>query len=153
MEWFETWTVWHWLILGFALLIAELALPGIFLLWWGLAAIAVAGLMKCFPDFSLASLGIIYAILATLLSLGWWKYQHKKDLSDEKRSHLNQRDHAMLGSVGFVQEIHDNGIGRGHFGDTTWRIQSAQHDKLCVGDSIQVLSVQGITLIVQKVNQ
>ncbi|WP_386693122.1 MULTISPECIES: NfeD family protein [unclassified Lonepinella] len=152
MEWFATWTVWHWLILGFVLLIAEIAIPGIFLLWWGLAAIVVAGIMQVFPALSLASLGIIYAILATILSVLWWKYQHKKDLVDEKHSHLNQRDHAMLGTVGIVREINDNGIGRGHFGDTTWRIQQAHNEMLQVGDRIKVLTVQGITLIVQKVN-
>ncbi|MDH2927148.1 NfeD family protein [Lonepinella koalarum] len=152
MEWLATWTAWHWLILGFALLIAEIILPGVFLLWWGLAAIVVAGIIKVFPTLSLASAGIIYAILASILSVIWWKYQHKKDLVDEKQSRLNQRDHAMLGTIGIVQEINHNGIGRGHFGDTTWRIQQLSDERLQVGDRIQVISVQGITLTVQKVN-
>lgn len=30
MEWFSTWSLWHWLILGFVLLIAELVIPGCF---------------------------------------------------------------------------------------------------------------------------
>ena len=48
-EWFETWTVWHWLILGFGLLIAEIAAPGVFLLWWGCAAIVTALLSLLLP--------------------------------------------------------------------------------------------------------
>ena len=52
MEWFVNWSIWHWLILGFVLLIAEIAMPGVFLLWWGLAAIVVAGIMTSFSSSS-----------------------------------------------------------------------------------------------------
>ncbi|MDY4595203.1 MAG: NfeD family protein [[Pasteurella] aerogenes] len=149
MEWLVDWSVWHWLILGFVLLIAELIIPGVFLLWWGLAALITAGLMA-FSSLSLIVLTIIYALLALLLSLIWWKYQHSKDLSDQSHSSLNQRDHAMLKSRGTVQEIASNGIGRGYFGDTTWRIQG-QH--LQVGDVIEVDAVVGITLHVRKIEQ
>lgn len=149
IEWFSTWTVWHWLILGFGLLIAEIVIPGIFLLWWGIAAIITAGLTALFPALSLVVSGIIYALLSLALSIAWWKYQHGKDQSDQKNSALNQRDHAMLGSKGTVQEIAPNGIGRGFFGDTTWRIQG---ENLQPGDLVEVINVQGITLFVQKIS-
>lgn len=144
-----SWTLWHWLILGFGLLIAEIFMPGVFLLWWGIAAIITAGLTALFPQISLTVVAIGYAILSAVLSLLWWKYQHSKDLADDKKSVLNQRDHAMLGQIGTVQEIADNGIGRGKFGDTTWRIQG---ENLQPNDPIEVLSVIGITLIVAKRN-
>ncbi|MGC6406127.1 NfeD family protein [Bisgaard Taxon 45] len=149
MEWFSTWSPWHWLILGFVLLIAELVLPGVFLLWWGLAAVVIAGVMALIPSVSLTVLAISYAILAIILSVVWWKYQHGKDKADQLHSSLNQRDHAMLGTRGTVQEIAPHGIGRGHFGDTTWRIQGAD---LQVGDLVEVYQVDGITLKVKKVN-
>ena len=147
VEWFSIWGVWHWLVLGFVLLIAEIAVPGIFLLWWGLAAIVMAVVMALIPTISLTVLGIIYAILATILSLIWWKYQHSRDKADDQQSALNQRDHAMLGATGLVEEMSANHIGRGRFGDTTWRIQG---ENLVVGDRIKVQSVQGITLTVIK---
>ncbi|OZN24993.1 hypothetical protein CFY87_06620 [Actinobacillus seminis] len=149
MEWLVNWSVWHWVILGFVLLIAELMIPGVFLLWWGLAALITAGLMT-FSSLSLIALTIIYALLALLLSLIWWKYQHSKDLSDQSYSSLNQRDHAMLKARGTVQEIAANGIGRGYFGDTTWRIQGKH---LQVGDVIEVEAVAGITLQVRKIKE
>ncbi|MDO5054041.1 MAG: NfeD family protein [Pasteurella oralis] len=149
MEWFSTWNVWHWLILGFVLLIAEIVIPGVFLLWWGLAALVTAGIMALIPSLSLTVLVISYAILALIFSVVWWKYQHSKDKSDQSHSSLNQRDHAMLGAKGTVKEMARNGIGRGHFGDTTWRIQGNQ---LQVGDLVEVIGVEGITLLVNKVN-
>lgn len=90
MEWLATWSVWHWLILGFGLLIAEILIPGVFLLWWGLAAIIIAGVMALFVTLSLTFLVIGYAILAIILSFSWWKYQHGKDLQDQSHSSLNQ---------------------------------------------------------------
>jgi|GEM_PF-5111676 len=32
-DWLINWTLWHWLILGFILLIGEVLTPGIFLQW------------------------------------------------------------------------------------------------------------------------
>ena len=34
---------WHWIVLGFALVIAELAVPAFFIIWFGLGAL-LAGL-------------------------------------------------------------------------------------------------------------
>ena len=149
-EWFETWTVWHWLILGFGLLIAEIAAPGVFLLWWGCAAIVTALLSLLLPTLPFSMLSVFYAILAVLLSFLWWKYQHGKDNKDQSKTTLNQRDHAMIGKKGTVRDISANGIGRGYFGDTTWRIQG---EHLAVNDIVQVQRVEGITLVVKKVMQ
>ncbi|PJG84006.1 NfeD family protein [Caviibacterium pharyngocola] len=150
MDWLTTWTLWHWLILGFVLLIAEILLPGVFLLWWGLAALVISAVAALMPDLSLIALTIAYAVLALLFSMCWWKYQHKKDQKDQRQTSLNQRDHAMLGARGTVQEIAQNGIGRGHFGDTTWRIQGMD---LQSGDVIEVQKVEGITLLVRKIEK
>ena len=149
-EWLTTWTLWHWLVLGFVLLIVEIMVPGVFLLWWGLAALGTALVQFLIPAFSLTELAIFYALLACILSVGWWKYQHGKDHRDQVKTALNQRDHAMLGKRGTVQEIASNGIGRGVFGDTTWRIQG---ECLRANDLIEVKAVSGITLIVQKVTE
>ena len=150
MEWFVNWSIWHWLILGFVLLIAEIAMPGVFLLWWGLAAIVVAGIMKLFPALPLSALVVIYAIIAIILSIIWWRYQHNKDQADQSQSVLNQRDHAMIGARGKVLEMAENGIGRGAFGDTTWRIKG---HGLSVNDLIEVTGVNSITLNVIKIKE
>ncbi len=56
----------------------------------------------------------------------------------------------MLGKKGTVLEIGSNGIGRGAFGDTTWRIQG---EHLTVNDLVVVERVDGITLLVKKVTE
>ncbi|MDE3966314.1 NfeD family protein, partial [Glaesserella parasuis] len=53
MEWLSGWTA--WLIFGFILLILETLIAGIFIMWWGFAAIIVA----------------IYALLPSKVCRGW----------------------------------------------------------------------------------
>ena len=145
-DWLTTWSVWHWLVLGFVLLIAETLVPGVFLLWWGLAAIVAAGVMVLVPSLSLTALAIFYAILAIILSLLWWKYQHNK-ISGPITYNLKSKGSSLLGKKGTVLEIGSNGIGRGAFGDTTWRIQG---EHLTVNDLVVVERVDGITLLVKR---
>ena len=148
MEWLTDWGAWHWLILGFVLLIAEILVPGVFLLWWGLSAIVIAVITKLIPTLPLSFLAVMYAVIVSILSIIWWRYQHGKDQIDQSKSVLNQRDHAMIGAQGKVLEIGENGIGRGAFGDTTWRIQGRD---LAVNDIVEVTAVDSITLKVNKI--
>lgn len=98
MEWLTSWTAWHWLILGLVLLIAEIMMPGVFLLWWGLAAIVISGVSLALPSIPISIILTCYALLAIALSLVWWYYQHNKDKADQHHTSLNQRDHAMIGT-------------------------------------------------------
>ncbi|MDE4025415.1 NfeD family protein [Glaesserella parasuis] len=146
MEWLSGWTA--WLIFGFILLILETLIAGIFIMWWGFAAIIVAILLILFPNIELVWQPTIFAILAILFSLAWWKYQHSKDQQEDQQADLNARDHAMIGLQGTVVEVLDSGVARGKFGDTTWRVIG---NALQVGDNIQVEKVDGITLFVRVV--
>ncbi|MCT8616817.1 NfeD family protein [Glaesserella parasuis] len=146
MEWLSGWTA--WLIFGFILLILETLIAGIFIMWWGFAAIIVAILLILFPNIEFGWLATIFVVLSILFSLAWWKYQHSKDQQEDQQADLNARDHAMIGLQGTVVEVLDSGVARGKFGDTTWRVIG---NTLKVGDNIQVEKVDGITLFVRVV--
>lgn len=148
MDWLFNWT--GWLILGFILLTLELIIPGVFIMWWGFSAIILAILIALLPDLSQAIQMSIFAILALVFSLIWWKYQHHKDKQDDKATVLNSREHSMIGTQGLIVETLENGIARGKFGDTTWRVMGIG---LNVGDKVQVQKVDGITLSVSKVER
>lgn len=145
MEYLNNWTA--WLIFGFILLILELAIPGVFLMWWGFAAIITATVASFL---SLTWQISFFAVLATFFSLAWWKYQRKKDQIDDRQTELNARNHHLIGSIGVVEEITPTNIIRAKFGDTTWKVQG---ENLNVGDKVQVLKTEGIVLLVRKVNE
>ncbi|MGQ8820108.1 NfeD family protein [Bibersteinia trehalosi] len=145
MDWLLNWA--GWLSLGFLLLALELIAPGVFIMWWGLAALILAAVSALLPNFEPAYQVTIFAVLAITFSLVWWKYQHGKDQQDDEHSSLNSREHAMIGARGVIVEILENGIARGKFDDTTWRVIG---ENLRIGDSVQVFRVEGITLFVKK---
>lgn len=145
MEWLFSWT--GWLVLGFVLLALELLIPGVFIMWWGFAAVILAAVVALFSDLEPTIQITAFAVLALIFSLIWWKYQHRKDEQDDKSTSLNSREHAMIGTQGVVVEILENGIARGKFGDSTWRVIGSE---LQLGDKIQVQNVEGITLYVTK---
>ena len=59
-DWLTTWSVWHWLVLGFVLLIAETLVPGVFFIVvgaWRLRGVT-AGVMALVPSLSLTALAV-----------------------------------------------------------------------------------------------
>lgn len=146
MEFWSNWTI--WLSIGFVLLILELMIPGVFLMWWGLAAMITALSAKFFPTLSLGELSTIFALFAVLFSLIWWKIQRNRDQVDDRQTDLNSREHHLIGTVGVVVEVVSGNIIRAKFGDTTWKVIG---DNLQLGDNVEVLKVEGITLLVRKI--
>lgn len=61
------WNEWHWFMLGSVLLVAEIAVPGMFLLWWGLAVAVIAGVMKLILPIPLFVLVSIYIAIILVL--------------------------------------------------------------------------------------
>ena len=147
MAWLAEWGMIHWLVLGFILLILEIIVPGIFFLWWGIAALIIAAVSYFFL-LSIVVSGVLFAVLATVASVCWWRYQSWKNRQDLSVNLLNQRGLAMQGQQGRVTEVLSGNTARASFGDTTWRVEGQE---LQVGDLVEVIAVRGITLLVRKV--
>ena len=49
---------WHWIVLGIALVIAELAVPAFFIIWFGLGALLVGLAMLAVPLGATAQIGL-----------------------------------------------------------------------------------------------
>lgn len=148
MAWLADWGMIHWLILGFILLILEIMIPGIFFLWWGISALII-GVISYFLLLSLAVSGVLFAIIAIIASVCWWRYQQWKNREDLSVEKLNQRGLAMIQQQGNVTEVLSGNTARAAFGDTTWRVEG---QGLQVGDKVEVVAVHGITLIVRKLS-
>ena len=64
---------WHWLVLGFSLMIAEIFIPTFASLWFGAAAVIVAALAWLLP-ISLLFQVLIWLTLSVLFMFAWVKY-------------------------------------------------------------------------------
>ncbi|QPC85458.1 NfeD family protein [Mesorhizobium sp. NBSH29] len=132
---------WNWMVLGFVLLALEIIVPGIFLMWIGLGALAVGALSLAIWDaafwswqvqtivFLAASLGIAYA--GNRLMGGGRE-------SDTDQPLLNRRGAQLIGRTATLSEPIVNGHGRVKIGDTLWRISGPD---LPTGATVRVTSV------------
>ena len=144
---------WHWILLGIVLVLGEIAITTFFIVWFGLAAIAVGLLLLLFPDINLTFQILTWTVLSVAMAVFWFKVM--KPLSiDRTKAGLSRE--MIVGEVGQVLQVPEQGRrGRMRFpapvlGADEWEIIST--DSLSAGDRVQVRDVSGNTLIVEKFN-
>ena len=92
VEWIIGLDAWAWIILGVVLIGLELAAPGVFLLWLGLAAVAT-GLVDGMADLSWQASTLLFAALSVVAVLVG-RALSRPDVSRETSS-LNRRGAAL----------------------------------------------------------
>jgi len=142
---------WHWIILGIVLVISEVFLFSFFILWFGAGAIIVGLILLLFPEYSLVAQILTWSLVSSALAWSWFKYL--KPLSiDKTKAGLSSE--AIQGEIGQVlSPPNDERRGVLRFpapilGADEWLFIS--EDSLEIGDRVQVSSVSGNSLIVNK---
>ena len=132
---------WFWLTLGGLLLIAEMLGTSGYLLWSGLAALAV-GLIRWLLPFSWGTQGVLFALLTLLAAFLWYRWLAQR----QKHSGvlLNQRGRQMTGMQLTLDDNLINGLGHVRVGDSSWRVQA--DSDLPAGTRVVVICVEGVTL-------
>ncbi|CCN48114.1 putative Nodulation efficiency, NfeD [Vibrio nigripulchritudo MADA3029] len=140
---------WHWIALGLVLLCGELLGTAGYLLWIGISAILVS-IVKLLLPMSWELQWVCFAVFSLVTTWLWWRYQHKKDVLDDKATDLNQKDKQLVGQITRLEEDIQAGRCRIRVGDTTW---SAVSEKaLTAGTTVKVTSVNGIILTIEAVD-
>jgi len=139
---------WAWWILGIALLVAEIAVPGNFLVWVGIAGILTGVLSNMFWETSWWVWEVQWLTFAALSALTLWlgrRWLHRsRHQSDEPT--LNQRGASLIGrTADLVDPIH-NGRGRVKIGDTIWTVTGPD---LPAGSRVKVVASDGSALRVE----
>ncbi|WP_029353661.1 NfeD family protein [Bosea sp. 117] len=139
----ETLGPWSWFILAGLLMIGELAAPGAYLLWLGLAA-AACGAVGFLVDLPWQAEILLFAVLAlAMVALGRWVTPRPSEGSD--RPFLNRRAEGYVGRSFVLDEPIVGGVGRVRIDDTVWRIVGADQP---AGSRVVVQRVDGATLVV-----
>ncbi len=146
---FEQILYWHWIVLGLLLVILEMLLPGFVLIWFGVGALLVGGLLYVIPEMSWEWQLLVFSIFS-LTSVFAWRYWSKNNLTDDPESDiLNQRGRALIGRETLLIEPIVNGVGRIQVDDTFWRVNGKDLED---GKLIRVVDVEGATLKVEHVS-
>jgi len=117
---------WWWVVLALALGAVEMATMSFFLIWPGLAALAMAGILLLAPNMS-GTLQIgLFAVLAVLFTFaGRYLFARFGDGGGDAADGLNNRATYLVGRYAVVLEF-DNGSGAVEIDGIRWRAQWAQ---------------------------
>ncbi len=114
---------WHWLVLGAALIGLEAILPGVFLLWFGIAGVAtgvilLAPLLLVLPVPWQGQV-LLFAVLS-VVSIVIGRRVAQRDAEHTDRPHLNQPDKRLVGREFTLQAPITDGSGTLSIQDNTW---------------------------------
>ena len=144
--------LWFWLSLGGVLLAAEMLGAGGYLLWSGVAALLVGVLIWLLPPLSWASQRMIFAVLTVVVAYLWWYWLRRRPAAASGGSPvLNQRNRQLIGTRATLTEPMHNGMGRINIGDSSWRAQAAED--LPAGTEVEVVAVEGVTLVIRAIGR
>lgn len=134
-----------WWIAAAALAVAEIAIPGVFLIWLALAAAITGAIMLLFDPPALAGFAIF--VIAAIASVYVGRNVYRRNAA-EPDPLLNDRAARMIGARVTICEAIVAGRGRAAAGDGSWL---AQGPDMAAGTVATVVAVEGNVLTVEAI--
>ena len=135
---------WSWMIAAAILFVLELVAPGIFFIWFGVAAV-VTGLIVFRYDITWQWQLIWFCGLSFASAFLAYKFLRKHPLETDQPL-LNDRAAQLIGQNFDLVDPIVNGRGSIHSGDTIWRVEGPELPK---GARIKVVGADGVLLKVE----
>jgi inner membrane protein len=141
---------WHWAVLGIGLVIAELAVPAFFIVWFGLGALLVSVIVLVAPSLSLTAQLLIWTIASVAMVVVWFRIfkpgMHK--------TRVGMSDSNIVGEVGMlIRDVELFQKGQVRFqkplvGSEVW--DCIADEPIKSGERVKVLGIEGSFLKVGK---
>ena len=148
MNFFSTWSFWSWLSIGVLLMIAELFIPGTFVMWFGLGAVLTGLIVGVFGGLSITMQLFIFVVMSLIsLALGVFVYGKVFGPNKEKGNDTRTGAQRLIGKSFIVSETIQNGQGKILVGDTVWLARSKK--KIAKGTEVVVVGTDGTQLLVE----
>ena len=146
MEWLETLDVpYAWLAFGLVLAVAEIVIPGFFLIWLAGAALVV-GALTWFLPIGLPLQIVIFAVLAIVAVFTGRRYLAANPVVPADPL-MNDRAGRLVGEIVVVTSgIEEGSSGKVRCGDSEWL---AKGPPAAVGARMRVMCHQGAVLLVE----
>ena len=143
-EMFTTLGTWNWPIFGFILMALEVAAPGIFLFWLGLAALLV-GLVSFAIHPSWQTQLLMFAVFAAAAVPIWRRLARSDTSVSASNPFLNKRADALVGRVFTLEKPIIDGWGTVRIDDTIWRVAGPDAP---AGSRVKIVQADGANLTV-----
>ncbi len=141
---------WHWVIAGLVLILAELAIPAFFIIWFGFGGLVVAGVLLAAPGLSLTVQLALWAVASLVMVLLWFSV-FKPGLH---KTRIGTADGDVIGEIGLlVGAVAPFSRGKVRFqrpvlGAEEWVCLSEA--AIPAGERVRVVAVEGSFLKVTK---
>lgn len=139
----------NWLIIGLALSVLELIVPGTYLIWFGFAGLCMSILTYFMPLMALSTQIIWFAVFSAVFAvIGWFSYRYifKKLQTPKEYRNLNDSAQQYVGRIVTVSEDAVDNQTKVQIGDGYWL---AYTDKpLKKGDKAKVIAVRDSLILV-----
>ena len=139
---------WHWWALGAVLLAVEIASTTQYLLWPGIAALAVGVLKFAVPSLDGRVAVLLFAAFAVVATVLWKRSPYARADRDSHPA-LNQRSAQYVGRVVTCEADFVNGRGPVRVDDSRWIAHAVDGSAPIKGDFVQVSGCDGAELKVQ----
>ena len=142
---------WNWIVLGVVLLVLEILVPGVFLLWIGIAAILTGALslqLLWLDVWGWQVQVLVFLALSLVSAYIAARVMGSSDGSDTDEPLLNRRADQLVGRTATLEEAIVNGRGRVRLGDTLWRVSGPD---LPTGARVRVKAAENGHLVVEAI--
>ena len=137
---------WIWLILGLALAVLEMLVPGVYLIWLAAAAIVIAAItFVSGPPLAIQVIGFVSLALIFAFSAKRWLRESPIESTDPL---LNNRGGRLVGETALVTAAIESGSGRVRVGDSEW---IARGPDAAEGARVRITGSRGSELLVEPV--
>jgi inner membrane protein len=137
-----------WWIIAGALLLAEMAMPGFFMLWLAIAAV-LTGIIDQLFHLSWTAEIACFAVLSFLSVMASWRFVMASRNMKSDSPHLNQKHTGFVGKTYILEKAIINGSGKIKVEDAIWDVDGPDLPK---GERVKVLAVDGLRLTVEKMS-
>ena len=138
---------WAWLALGLVLAAAEMAVPGLFLIWLAGAAI-ITGMLTWVVPIGVPLQVVIFAVLAIVGVFSGRRYLRSNPVVSADPL-MNDRGGRLVGEVVVVTHAIVEGSGRVKQGDSEWLVRGPDAEP---GTRMRVAGHDGVVLIVEHLH-
>ena len=140
-----------WFAIAVLLILAELFVPGTYLIWFGFSAFAMGIIVSIFSLSAIEILVLFALISAVFAGFGWYAYAKvlNKTKVPEKYKYLNDMAGAHIGKIYNLSENVVDGRAKAKVGDSFWLVEI--DEPLKKGAKVKITDVKdGVILVAEK---